>query len=133
MCRTLHIQIGASHRTPSNSRCCCRGNATHSWRNRNNFSLHFIQEVSKVIFKETLSCSMHIRHLTQFSSHRIRLHACYRCVHFIWHTLVKNVCVTDRKTILLVSCTVGVKNIKIYVAFVVFHHYSSICYSSVTL
>ena len=45
---------------------------------------------SKVVFKKAvmMQYTVRLRHLTQSSSHSIRLRACYKCVRFTKHTLI---------------------------------------------
>ena len=64
-------------------------------RNLDYFYPHFIQKIGKFVFRKILSCNTHPWHLMESSLHSIRLQACYRCAHFIQHTLVLvvNVCV----------------------------------------
>ena len=67
----------------------------------------FTRTSSKTCFQKTLSCNIHPRHLTQFSSHSICWRACYKYTHFTQHTLGRNAYVTDRKTTLLIQVQCG--------------------------
>ena len=95
-----------------NSRYCCNKRPPTVGRN-----LEYFYPKCKVVFKKSaklfsrkrLSCNILPRHLIPSSSHSLRLCTCHRCVHFIQHTLVINVCVTVRKATLLISSRVKVK------------------------
>ena len=68
---------------------------------------HSIQEISKVVFEKTLSCNNNMPstlHTIQFVEQML---VCL--LRLTQHTLVINVCITDRKTTFMISTRVQVK------------------------
>ena len=89
-----------------NSRCCCNKTPETAGRNLDYFYSYFMQEISKVVFKKTMSCNTPSKlHSIQSAQHTLACLLKMRA-RFRHHTLVINTCTTDRAvlwTTLLIS------------------------------
>ena len=88
-----------------NSRWFCNKMPPTTVKNLEYFYPHSIQEISEVVFEKTLLCNICPRPSTDSTLYAIQ----FVCLLRLTQLTVINVCITDRKTALMISSRVHVK------------------------